>query len=728
MTSDIVPAKQTKSRPAPAESPPAPASVIRWLDGLSLLAFLALTFLLGAFPLKDTDFWWHLRTGDLIRETGTVPTHDLFTYSVPANPWIDLHWIYQLAISYVYQRGGVPALTLAKCGVTTLAVFFLVTARRREWPLWVTLTFWLPALLVLAGRMYVRPETLTLLYLSIFLAVLSRLDRIPLLALCLPMVQVFWVNTQGLFVFGPVFYGIALLDAALRPGAFAANRSRWWRIVGGAGLLVGLACLVNPYGITGALYPLELAGTMRNPVFSYSIAELTPVLEFLRRDHYVTLYSNLSIQLHFLTLALGGAELSDPDRVVGRRPHDRAADGNSQHAGALRQAKECWREVIQAQAKQTPQRRAEARLATEFVPSDSVRRIELLEFPGDAEQSSIRGGCRHNHRLELRGMGGRRASPFLGTHGHTFADVPSRRGIGARLASLLLIVGVFFWVATGGFYAAANEGRTLGLGEQPLWYPHQAVQFAGTEGFPPKFLSFHNGHSSLYDYYYGPERKVFADARLEVIGPQLYSRYIDLQTAIARREERWSRELDEIGRPVILVDLEGNGNVGATLLASPDWRCVWLDELAAVFVHVAYGDVVNEHAIDLGERHFRPEPNTIPRGVDALIASAKGLRNLALPLLGTEHALALMRLARIMPAVPVFMIPTVPNPGNSSLSLKCCASVRRPNRHPGFVRPLTRSSTSQPSERPTTSGAPWNSILVIFWRPRPWNRCSRRAR
>ena len=63
---------------------------------------------------------------------------------------------------------------------------------------------WLPALLVLGGRMYVRPETLSLLYLSIYLAVLFRIDRLPALAFVLPVVQVAWVNTQGLFVLGPI--------------------------------------------------------------------------------------------------------------------------------------------------------------------------------------------------------------------------------------------------------------------------------------------------------------------------------------------------------------------------------------------------------------------------------------------------------------------------------------------------------------------------------------------
>ena len=120
---------------------------------------------------------------------------------------------------------------------------------------------WLPAVLVLGGRMYVRPETFTLLYLSIFLAVLTRIDRTPRLAFVLPFVQVAWVNTQGLFVFGPILWAFALLDAAARPGAFAASRARFWRSTSAAAMLTVISCLLNPYGLRGALYPLELART-----------------------------------------------------------------------------------------------------------------------------------------------------------------------------------------------------------------------------------------------------------------------------------------------------------------------------------------------------------------------------------------------------------------------------------------------------------------------------------
>ncbi len=279
----LTPPRKPKERPVetrpalPKPSPPVSPIGAHLADAGLIVLFLALTFLLGVFPLKDTDIYWHLRTGAWIRQTGQVPRTDLFTFTRVGVPWIDLHWIFQVGVSWLHEWGGVVALNLAKCVVTCVAVLLLVTARRREWPVWVMLVVWLPAILVLGGRIYVRPETLTLLYLSIFLAVVTRWDRHPALAALLPIVQVAWVNSQGLFVLGPIILVCALIDAAFRRGAFALEQRRWWRIVGIAGLATFAACLFNPYGITGALFPIQLAGTMSNPVFSKYIAELIPI-------------------------------------------------------------------------------------------------------------------------------------------------------------------------------------------------------------------------------------------------------------------------------------------------------------------------------------------------------------------------------------------------------------------------------------------------------------------
>lgn len=618
----------------------------RLFDAALLLSFLGLTFLLGVFLLKDTDFWWHLRTGDMVRQQGRVPRTDPFVYGVPDRPWIDLHWVFQVAISWLHERGGVPALTLAKCAVTTLAVLLLISAKRREWPLWAMLLAWLPALLVLGGRMYVRPETLTLLYLSIYLAVLFRIDRKPWLVMVLPLVQAAWVNTQGLFVLGPVLLAMALADAALRPGSLAPSKGRWWRTVLAGAVLTGLACLVNPYGLAGALYPLELARTMSNPIFSLNIAELTPVPVFLARDRGIV---SLPMWLHFATLVVGALSFLGPLawRVFVRlRPGPEVEAGpeaRSVKAGKSRKGRA-------ARAPRSSRKAKAVDAPTEAGWRPSVFR--LLLFAGFSVLSMR--ATRNSHQFAA--VVGTVTAWNLGEWAYAVRSrAASRGGAGGqavvpRLATLALLLGVVTWVASGSYYAAAREGRVIGLDEQPLWFPHEAVKFAGMEGMPPRFLSYHIGHASLYDYYHGPGRKVFADARLEVIGPELFERYMTLERRIVDDAPGWSRELDAIGRPVVLADHEMNASVSARLLASADWRCVWFDPIAAVFVHAAHDEIVRRYQVDFAGRHFRPGPETEPRGADALLASARGIRNIAsllppggpgragLVLLGMAHA------------------------------------------------------------------------------------------
>src|SRR5262249_51261657 len=124
----------------------------------------------------------------------------------------------------------------------------------------------------------------------------------------LPFVQLAWVNSHSLFVLGPIVLVMALLDAALRPGSLANGARRWWKIVGLGSLATFAACLFNPYGIRGALFPLETAGTMTSEVFSLNIAELTPIPEFIRR-HGIAV---LPLQLHFFTMALGALSFLVP--------------------------------------------------------------------------------------------------------------------------------------------------------------------------------------------------------------------------------------------------------------------------------------------------------------------------------------------------------------------------------------------------------------------------------
>jgi tetratricopeptide (TPR) repeat protein len=617
--------------PKPAEAPAMPraeprrvtvepASWAGWMTDVLLIGlFLALAFLLGVFPLKDTDFYWHLRTGDWIRQNGRVPRFDLFTFTRAGEPWIDLHWLFQIAISWLHQRGGVVALNLAKCIVTCVALLILVTARKREWPVWAVVLAWLPALFVLSGRIYVRPETLTLLYLSIFLAVILRWDRSPRLVLALPPVQVLWVNSHGLFVLGPIILVFGLVDAAIRFGFFARDRRKWWRTILGGTALTAAACLVNPYFVTGALYPLELAGTMRNPIFARNIAELMSVPDFIRR---VGLW-NVPLLIHLATIMVGALSFLVPlywllrNRRADRRP---SVNGNSLPADHEAQA-----------GPASPTRRAK-RSRARRVRTDEPRTADgaraAQAYDGDWHASPFRlllfatfcilsmQATRNSHQFAAV-LGtvtawnfGEWAAAVRRHRARAQGDrtLPSTRP-GPRLFVLGTLVVLVICVGSGGFFRLTGEGRTVGLGEEPFFFPHEAAKVAGNQGMPDRCLAFHNGNASVYEYYHGPERKVYTDPRLEVAGADLFKRYLELQDRISKDAPGWEAELAEMGRPVILNDHEYNWTIGAVLLTSPHWRCVWFDPIAAVFVHDSYQSASRERTVDFAARHFRPVPS-----------------------------------------------------------------------------------------------------------------------
>ena len=58
-----------------------------------------------------------------------------------------------------------------------------------------------------------------------------------------------------------------------------------------------------------ALYPIELAGTMNNPIFSQNIAELWSVATFIKRNKGI---ANLSLLLHFLAMLVGALSFVIP--------------------------------------------------------------------------------------------------------------------------------------------------------------------------------------------------------------------------------------------------------------------------------------------------------------------------------------------------------------------------------------------------------------------------------
>ncbi|MDX2038622.1 MAG: hypothetical protein SFX72_18385 [Isosphaeraceae bacterium] len=586
--------RESKDRPSPATIP------ARLVDAGLIVGFLALAFLLGLFPLKDTDFWWHLRAGDDIRKSWSVPTVDDYTFGAEGRPWIDLHWTFQVLLSLGYEAGGVPLLTLAKSVATCAALFLLITARRRDSPIGVMTIVWIPALVVLGGRMYVRPETISLVYLSAYLAVIFRLDERPKLAYLLPFVQVLWVNVQGLFILGPVVLGFYLLSAAVVPSTWSVERKAWRRTIAQATVGVAIACLINPYALSGALYPLQLAATMSNPIFGRSIGELQSIPDFIDKAGL----ANPSLRFHLGTAALGLASFVIPGlwwAVTGIFRGNTSAEPAPDEKSSKRKSK--------GDRKPSKKSAGKSRTARSGSPTNPVI-FRLLCFTAFT-LLSLR-ATRNSHQF----------AAVVGTvtawnFGEWFASMQRRRAaasgsssiansVSIKLIAAVAIGAMIAFVGSGRLYALLGEGRTIGLDEEPYWFPHDAVAAAGRPGMPDRSICFHNGHASLYEYAYAPDRKTFADARLEVVGPEIYQRYLEVESKIRSNAPNWKAALDEMRRPLILADnvQAASGALHATLITARDWECVWFDPVAALYVHSSYSEAIARDRVDFLARHF----------------------------------------------------------------------------------------------------------------------------
>jgi hypothetical protein len=257
-----------------------------------------------AFPLTNTDIWWHLASGRYILQAG-LPATDPFSVSTRGAPWVDIHWLFQLAAYALWSLGGVLALVVAKLVVCGSGAALLVAATPRAARG--------PAVLVLGVSVFavhhlvmVRPIVVTLLLLASFFFALERyrVRHSFCVLMALPLLQIVWVNVQGLHTLGPVLVASYLGGAALQRllgGVWPVD----WRPLAVALAACGAASFVSPYGAGAALLPWKLLARIDPSVaniYALNVSEFVSPwqLERLAPGHAV----HLSLFLLLLALAL----------------------------------------------------------------------------------------------------------------------------------------------------------------------------------------------------------------------------------------------------------------------------------------------------------------------------------------------------------------------------------------------------------------------------------------
>jgi hypothetical protein len=173
-----------------------------WLT--SKRTFLAVVFLgilaLSARSVSDPDVWWHLKTGQMIAQTRTVPHTDSFSFTRAGAPWVAHEWLTELFIYGTYRIGGWGGLIVV-FALMVSAAFFLVYLRSAPDP-------YSSGLIVLLGAWAtapvwgVRPQVVSLLLTSLWFLIVERSEQnLRLLWWTLPL-TVLWVNLHAGFALG----------------------------------------------------------------------------------------------------------------------------------------------------------------------------------------------------------------------------------------------------------------------------------------------------------------------------------------------------------------------------------------------------------------------------------------------------------------------------------------------------------------------------------------------
>jgi len=266
----------------------------RWRWSLVLAAG---AFVVGMAPLADGDLWWHLAAGRELVRTHEFLMTDPFSAGAAGRPWVDVHWLFQLAAYGLYSLGGLRAIVLAKClavaaGALVLEGAVVRAAGARARPLFVPA--FLAALFLARGLLLPRPIIPTLFFLATDFALLEgfRRDGRATWLAPLPFIQVVWVNVQALSMLGPALVAAHALAAVA--GLLFARR-RWFPFadehapgVAAArsmcALLAALAlclvaCFATPYGARAVTLPFSLLGRFwpgQGNVYSSNVAENVP--------------------------------------------------------------------------------------------------------------------------------------------------------------------------------------------------------------------------------------------------------------------------------------------------------------------------------------------------------------------------------------------------------------------------------------------------------------------
>jgi hypothetical protein len=145
------------------------------------------------------------------------------------------------------------------------------------------------------------------------------------------------------------------------------------------------------------------------------------------------------------------------------------------------------------------------------------------------------------------------------------------------------------WAASGALYRWSGDGRTVGMGEAPGAFAHNACAFLAQRG-PARVIVANITQASVCTWHLRQDQRQFLVSRIEPARDDAFERYVTGISGLLQGRPGWKATFgidfaEPRDVPAIMIE-RGLSPAADTLMRDPRWSLSYRDELAAVFLVV----------------------------------------------------------------------------------------------------------------------------------------------
>ena len=94
-------------------------------DIIFLSLFLFLSFSAGKGLLNDVDTGYHIRAGEYIIDTLSIPKQDIFSFLTPPLPWTAHEWLSEVIMAIVHRAFGLTGVVIFFSLIISLVYYLM---------------------------------------------------------------------------------------------------------------------------------------------------------------------------------------------------------------------------------------------------------------------------------------------------------------------------------------------------------------------------------------------------------------------------------------------------------------------------------------------------------------------------------------------------------------------------------------------------------------------------